>query len=266
MKFPLRIRLAIASCAVFLVVIALLEVVAYIGVRGAIHSIVDHELESRLAGLNDHLARHIPKMPWPKLSESLNEHPAFQPDHLRVQTQDGRTLLDGNGLRGVEVPIPAKSVSLKTIGGPDRTLRVLTVSRLIDGDLYRLTLATDLYWSAKLFSRIWLLMLLSLPVVLLISGGAGYWISGRALAPVSNLIAAARAVDSTRLSERIPVPATGDEIQHLAETMNAMLARIENGFEQVRQFTANASHELRTPLAIIRDIRTAAQNRACQSG
>jgi signal transduction histidine kinase len=95
-------------------------------------------------------------------------------------------------------------------------------------------------------------MLLSLPAVLLISGGAGYWISGHALAPVSDIIAAARGMDSSRLSERIAVPRTGDEIQQLAETMNGMLARIEDSFRQIRHFTANASHELRTPLAIIR--------------
>jgi signal transduction histidine kinase len=59
-------------------------------------------------------------------------------------------------------------------------------------------------------------------------------------------------MDSSRLSERIAVPATGDEIQQLAETVNGMLARIEHSFQRIRQFTANASHELRTPLAIIR--------------
>jgi signal transduction histidine kinase len=87
---------------------------------------------------------------------------------------------------------------------------------------------------------------------LLIAGVAGYWISGRAIAPVSDIIAAARSMDSSRLSERIAVPPTGDEIQQLAETMNGMLARIEDGFQRIRQFNANASHELRTPLAIIR--------------
>jgi len=122
----------------------------------------------------------------------------------------------------------------------------------LNGGIYQLALATDLTIPAQILSRVWLLMLVSVPLVLLLAGGTGYWMSGRAIAPVSDIIAAARSMDSSRLNERIEVPATGDEIQQLAETINGMLIRIEEGFQKVRQFTADASHELRTPLAIIR--------------
>jgi hypothetical protein len=71
MRFPIRVRLALAYCAVFLVVIAALEATVYVSVRAAIHSIVDHELESRLAGLDDYLNRHIKLYPGRKLGEAL---------------------------------------------------------------------------------------------------------------------------------------------------------------------------------------------------
>jgi signal transduction histidine kinase len=48
------------------------------------------------------------------------------------------------------------------------------------------------------------------------------------------------------------VPPTGDEVQALAETFNAMIGRLERSFSQIRQFTSDASHELRTPLAVLK--------------
>ncbi len=259
MKFPIRIRLALASCAVFVVVIAALEAASYFSVRAAIHSIVDHELETRLAGLDDHLARHLTHMTWPQMREQLKAHPAFQPDLLRIESAQG-VLLEGPGVHGLAAPLVSKAsiigrgsgTGIDTVGDASRSVRVLAVHRTILGTDYLLTLGTDLYFPARILSRLWLSMVLSLPAVLLIAGGAGYWLSGRALAPVSGIIGAARAIDSAHLSDRIRVPGTGDEIQKLAETVNGMLARIEDSFRQIRQFTANASHELRTPLAIIR--------------
>jgi heavy metal sensor kinase len=101
-------------------------------------------------------------------------------------------------------------------------------------------------------NRARVILLLSAPVVLLIASLAGYWISGRALAPVSALTRAARSIRADNLSGRVAAPQTGDELQELAVTLNDMLARIDDAFRQVKQFTANASHELRTPLALMR--------------
>ena len=50
-------------------------------------------------------------------------------------------------------------------------------------------------------------------------------------------------------AERLPVPAADDEVRRLAETLNGMLARLEEAFARERAFVADASHELRTPLA-----------------
>ena len=54
MKLPIRIRLALAYCAAFFVLIAVLEVGTYFSVRSAVHSIVDRELNTRLAGIEVH--------------------------------------------------------------------------------------------------------------------------------------------------------------------------------------------------------------------
>jgi heavy metal sensor kinase len=80
----------------------------------------------------------------------------------------------------------------------------------------------------------------------------GYWLSGRALAPVNRIIETAGLIGAQNLSSRLEVPKPRDELRRLTETLNAMLARIEASFKSITQFTADASHDLRTPVAVIR--------------
>jgi signal transduction histidine kinase len=54
------------------------------------------------------------------------------------------------------------------------------------------------------------------------------------------------------MSERIPEEGVDDEIGNLISTFNAMIARLDTSFEQMKQFSGDASHELRTPLTVIR--------------
>jgi heavy metal sensor kinase len=91
-----------------------------------------------------------------------------------------------------------------------------------------------------------------LPVLVVLASLLGYWLSGRALAPVNRIIETAGRIGAPNLSSRLEVPRARDELQRLTETLNAMLARIEASFKSITQFTADASHDLRTPVAVIR--------------
>lgn len=96
------------------------------------------------------------------------------------------------------------------------------------------------------------LLLLGLPLVVLMVGLISYWLTGRALAPVSQMRARVGAISARDRSARVPVSPAGDEISRLAETMNAMLERLQSASTRQRHFVADASHELRSPLAAIR--------------
>jgi two-component system OmpR family sensor kinase len=75
----------------------------------------------------------------------------------------------------------------------------------------------------------------------------------RALRPLARLSSGARAIErSGDASERLPLPATHDEIGQLAETLNGMLASLERAREAEHRFVGDASHELRTPLTALR--------------
>jgi heavy metal sensor kinase len=76
----------------------------------------------------------------------------------------------------------------------------------------------------------------------------------RALGPIEQMARRAQEITPQRLHERLPNDNTGDELGQLARVFNETLARLEQAFEQLRRFTADASHELRTPLAAIRSV------------
>jgi heavy metal sensor kinase len=95
-------------------------------------------------------------------------------------------------------------------------------------------------------------LLLAVPGVLVVSGGWGYLMARKALAPMERLRRLTEDVTATRLDRRLPVADAHDELGRLTQTVNAMIARLEHSFAEVRRFTADASHELRTPLTVIR--------------
>jgi len=80
----------------------------------------------------------------------------------------------------------------------------------------------------------------------------GWMLMNRALSPVHNITVAAQDITLRDLRRRLPVPQTGDEIANLCVVLNKMIARLQESFDNVSRFTADASHELRTPLTIIR--------------
>ena len=77
------------------------------------------------------------------------------------------------------------------------------------------------------------------------------FVCGRALRPLREMTVATQEINADRVAERLPAPATRDELAELTFAFNALLDRLQDSFLRQQRFTGDASHQLRTPLTAI---------------
>ncbi|MGN6606139.1 MAG: sensor histidine kinase [Jatrophihabitans sp.] len=91
------------------------------------------------------------------------------------------------------------------------------------------------------------------PVAVALMAVATYATVSISMRSVAALRHGAADITAAGLAEqRLPVPPTRDEMHNLAETLNAMLDRIDSATQRQRTFVGDAAHELRSPLASLR--------------
>jgi heavy metal sensor kinase len=198
------------------------------------------------------------------LREDYHNHPQSKYVLERlvdIRSTDGAVLFRnerlGNQSLGGE-PTPEEGLggySVRTAHLADGdTVRMASRRHTLDGRqlLIRLGYSEGPIWAR--FEEFLAASLLALPLVLTLSGVAGYVLARRALAPLEEMARRAEHITSENLNARLPVGYADDELGHLAGAFNKLLARLEGSFEQLRRFTADASHELRTPLTAIRSV------------
>jgi heavy metal sensor kinase len=186
-----------------------------------------------------------------------------EPDELRdLAPEWGITLFqvdDGGSLRQSEAweredlsralqPEDASPLSWKAPSG--RRYRVHSVS----GSSYRVAAAVD---ETSLRDTLWTLaviLAMGIPFAAGLAIAGGHFLAGRVLSPVGAMAQKAREITAESLAKRLPVENPQDEFGRLATVFNDTLSRLQDAFERLRRFTADASHELRTPLTAMRSV------------
>jgi heavy metal sensor kinase len=95
-------------------------------------------------------------------------------------------------------------------------------------------------------------ILVGLPMFLALAGLSGYWLTKRNLRPLEAMAEQAQRISGSNLDTRLETGPAAEELATLAASFNELLGRLDQSFETMRRFVADASHELRTPLAVIR--------------
>jgi two-component system OmpR family sensor kinase len=139
-----------------------------------------------------------------------------------------------------------------SVPGLDEPARMLAVPVVRRGEHLVLVVGATRENRAETLRSLRDAFLIGGPLALLLASLGGYVLAGAALRPIEAMRRRAQEISTSSLDERLPVPSVSDEVARLGETLNAMLARLEDGLARERRFVADASHELRTPLALLR--------------
>jgi len=189
---------------------------------------------------------------------------------LRVTDRDGHALIDHVPM-GYELPaqpvvpaeqriVPESIRSWKDHDG-NEIRGVATAATLQDGQSITITVARSLADRTALLDKYRGDVALSLFTGLLVAVLLSYLLVRRALRPLTSMAESASAITAQRLSTRMPLQDAPTELLALAASLNDMLARLEQGFARVWQFTVDLAHDLRTPIGNLRGASEVALNR-----
>jgi len=263
----------------YLAVMALIFVLTlagmFLGMRAAMLQNIDSDLENRANEMIHYLWKHHDlrgrndsPMTW---EDSFYRSSGMQRDEELYQLQDytGAWLYQSPAMKDLAIPGAAPDLKdtthLTSLSRGQHHLRVLTRSVVVAGKIFVFQFVAYIDPTLAVLDRFKAVSLIALPLLLLTASAGGYWLSGRAIAPIAKITATAQRLSERNLSERIPLPRAHDELHELTIVLNETFGRLEASFQRVRQFTADASHELRTPVTVIRTTAEVATERTRDS-
>ena len=127
----------------------------------------------------------------------------------------------------------------------------MRVTELTNG--FRLLIGRDLEERRRLFGIVAKAAQWSLLVVIVLGLGGGIFVARRVLRRIDAMTGTTQRIMAGDLSGRLPVGRSGDELDRLAENLNAMLERIEALMMGLKEVSDNIAHDLKTPLTRLRN-------------
>ena len=173
---------------------------------------------------------------------------------IQVVQSTGLVVSASANLAGAE-PITSLRPGIRNISNvPERPEEFRVLVREISSGSEQMTLLVgvnidDVTDPVTILTR---LLAVTVPAVVLVLGALTWWLTGRTLRPVEKMRVELAEITGSNLGRRVAEPATGDEVDRLAHTMNETLGRLEGAIRRQQRFVADASHELRSPLTRMR--------------
>lgn len=256
-RVPIRVRMAAAFALAMALVLAATGWFLYVRVDSHLAAALDRQLQVRA-----HDLKVIVREPGSSLA-SASGAPSVEKGENYAQLVDLRgnvvdatpplgtaSLLSPTDLRRAQAE--AFFANRPSVPGLDESSRMLVSPVVRSGLRFVLVVGATRADRTETLGGLRNELLIAGPIALALASIAGYFLAGLSLRAVESMRRRAAVISAETPGDRLPVPRTGDELERLGETLNAMLARLESAIAREREFVADAGHELRTPLALLR--------------
>jgi heavy metal sensor kinase len=258
----LRFRLTAWYAGLLAGALLIFGVSVYLGLQRYLDWNLRITLESECRTIGTELLSQLPVKSAPWLATEINE--AYAPEvngrFIRVIQQGvGVVYLSGAPKDGIfkpfAVPLPTgdergRPRQIQLEGGHQLLVDALQFTTP-DGGHFLVESGVPYQQVEIVLHGLLLTLAIYMPFVVSLAVAGGYWLMRRSLQPVDEITKRAEGITSTNLSERLPVIRTGDELERLSVSLNRMIERLDDTFQHMNRFSADASHELRTPLTIL---------------
>jgi two-component system, OmpR family, sensor kinase len=238
---PIRLRITLGFAVAMAVVLGVIGMVTYSLLAAGFSTDLDRELKQRAQDLTPVVAQRSGQLADTEGSGFIELGESF----AEVVTPGGRVLqatatLDGSALlsraEASRATTRAFFLDRRDAPGLDEPARLLATPVPIAGHTAVLIVGNTRENGAEALRRVRTQLLIGLPLLLLLTSGLGYRLTGAALRPVEEMRRRAAAMSGAGAGQRLPVPPGNDELARLGSTLNELLGRVEATLARERAF------------------------------
>lgn len=259
----LSTRLAFKQTLTFALLAVILAWGAYALLARRIYDEVDSELQDRAIAVRSMLQIRAGSVKWLNAEADPEVRAQFERSmrYYELLDDDGHTLDASRAMSALHVP-PASAASSsvqpdhdiwESLNAGSSHIRILSAPVLgLAGRHYLLRIGTSLDEADEDCWRLRMFLFVLIPFIILAHAANASIMTSYSLRPLERASAAAKQITAFDLSNRLPVTGSGDEIDELSTSLNAMISRLQSSFQRMTEFLRTLSHEIRQPLTVLR--------------
>lgn len=256
----LSTRLAFKQTVTFALLVVILAWSAYALLTRHIYGQLDDELQDRAISVRSMLQIRAGSVKWLNAEADPEVRAQFERSmrYYELLDDEGHTLDVSHAMSALHLPVSSALASSdhsvwQNVTAGNTHIRILDVPVLgLAGRHYLLRIGTSLDEADEDCWRLRMFLFALIPFIILAHAVNALMMTSYSLRRLEQAAVAAKQITAFDLSNRLPVTGSGDEIDELSTSLNAMISRLQSSFQRMTEFLRTLSHEIRQPLTVLR--------------